>query len=317
MTRYDRITEGRSEKELLRKLRGGDLTPDNLEVHSLPFFVKIQIQTSSLCNGMCTTCPYPETRSILPQGEMAEELFNEVVDQIKGRGVERTSLFLMNEPLLDPRLDRFTTHLKSMDPDTWALVFTNGLLLTGDRTLSLAHAGMDEINVSINGFDRASHNRVTKGIDFDQVMRNLADVGRLLQGGQLGGMRIKVVGLSFPGMEEGAKEFRDRTGLPVYLKPVTNRAGLIDTEKAGGSVSKSDTMTACQRPFVKAYVLFNGDMVLCNCDWMRTTVIGNIRSTPLEELWNSRAMMDVRRAHIRGVLPKNLPCGSCDYPYLI
>jgi len=317
MTEFDRITEGGQEKEILGKLRGGVVTPENIEEHCLPFFVKIQIQTVSHCNASCTTCPYPETRTRLPQGRMSEERFLRLVDQIKGRGVERTSLFLMNEPLLDKRLERFTALLKKADPDTTALIFTNGLLLTKERALSLAESGMDEIDISVNGFDRESHERVMKGIDYDQVMKNLRAVGDLLQAGRLENVRIKVVGLRLPGTGAGADAFRKETGLEVYLKPVTNRAGLIDTERLGGQAEKSGSMTVCQRPFVKAYVLYNGDMVLCNCDWMRTTIIGNIESNTLEELWSSEKMMEVRRAHLRGAFPKDLPCGACDYPYLV
>jgi radical SAM protein with 4Fe4S-binding SPASM domain len=58
-------------------------------------------------------------------------------------------------------------------------------------------------------------------------------------------------------------------------------------------------------------------MVLCNCDWMRTTIIGNIETNTLEELWSSEKMMEVRRAHLRGAFPKELPCAACDYPFLV
>lgn len=317
MTLFDRITEGEREKELLEKLRKGLVTPDNLDEHCLPFFVKVQIQTTSHCNGRCTTCPYPQTRTLLPQGEMEEETFFRIVEQIKGRGVERTSLFLMNEPLIDGRLESFTRRLKAEVPETNALIFTNGLLLTEERALALADAGLDEIDVSVNGFDKESHNRVMQGIDFDKVMKNLKALGGLVRKGRLENMRVKIVGLSLPGVPEGANRFREETGLDVYLKPVTNRAGSIDTQSFGEGPEKSSSMTICQRPFVKAYLLFNGDMVLCNCDWMRTCIIGNVRENTLEELWKGRSLRKIRCAHLEGDLGEGLPCGSCDYPYLI
>lgn len=248
---------------------------------------------------------------------MERETFHRIVDQIQGRGVERTSLFLMNEPLLDHRLEEFTAYLKQREPRTSALVFTNGVLLTGDRALSLAAAGLDEIDISVTGFDRETYEKVMPGTDYDTVMDNLRRVGRLHGEGRLGDMTVKVVGLTVPGAEAGAKRFEEKTGLPVYMKPVTNRAGLIDTDKLGGGGEKTDVLTQCQRPFVKAYVLYNGDMVLCNCDWMRTTIIGNVAKATLEELWLGKAMMDIRRAHLKGRFPDALPCRECDYPYLI
>jgi hypothetical protein len=253
----------------------------------------------------------------LPQGRMERETFHRIVDQIQGRGVERTSLFLMNEPLLDKRLEEFTAYLKRREPRTRALVFTNGLLLTGDRARSLAEAGLDEIDISVNGFDRETYTRVMQGIDFDTVMENLRQVGTIHRAGRFENMKIKVVGLKLPGTDRGARAFEEATGLPVFMKPVTNRAGLIDTDALGGSPEKSSILTQCQRPFVKAYLLYNGDMVLCNCDWTRTTLIGNVANATLEELWRGETLMAVRRAHLAGRFPDRLPCRECDYPYLI
>jgi hypothetical protein len=197
------------------------------------------------------------------------------------------------------------------------LLFTNGLLLSDDRARQLAGAGLDEVNVSINGFDRARHDRVMQGVDFDRVMHNLRGVSKLARNGHLGTMRVKVVSLDLPGAREGRDAFREQTSLDVYLKPVTNRAGLVETNGWSKGVESAETRTVCQRPFVKAYVLYNGDMVLCNCDWMRTTLIGNVNRSSLEALWTGSRMMEIRRAQLQGEYPRDFPCEACDYPYLI
>src|SRR6185503_13179484 len=126
----------------------------------LAFPVKLQIQTVSPCNAACIMCPWPETKDELPQGTMDEGVYREVVAQIRGRGVERTGLYLMNEPTLDARLVRRTAYLKEQEPATCAHIFTNGVRLTADRALALADAGMDEITISVVGFDRESHGRI-------------------------------------------------------------------------------------------------------------------------------------------------------------
>jgi len=316
MTLFDRITEGERERNLLEKIRQGLVTSENIAEHSLPFFVKAQIQTNSLCNGRCVTCPYPETSKKLPQGEMTEDTFLKIVSQFKGKQVERTSLFLMNEPLVDPRLDKLCATLKKEVPETKSIIFTNGLLLTKERAISLSEAGVAEIDISVTGFTKKSHDQVMKGVDFDRVMKNLIEVGRLSQDNALKDVKIKVIALTIPGAEKGEKEFREATGLDIFTKPVTNRAGLINTATLGSN-EKSDTINICQRPFVKAYILYNGDMILCNCDWMRTTVIGNIHESTLEELWTGPKMMAIRKRHLKGDISNCEPCDACDYPYLI
>jgi len=316
MILFDRLTEGDREKDLLEKIRQGIVTEKNIEEFCLPFFVKVQIQTNSRCNGRCVTCPYPETSKTLPQGEMSEETFLRLVDQLKGKQVERTSLFLMNEPLVDKRIERFCKILKKATPETKTLIFTNGVLLTKDRILSLQDAGMDEVDISVIGFTKEVHSRMMKGCDFDTVMKNLKEVGRLKKNNKLQNLKIKVIGLDVPDIENGQGKFRQETGLEIFIKPVTNRAGLIDTDGMSKQ-EKGNVVFACQRPFVKAYILYNGDLILCNCDWMRTQVIGNIYDATLEELWMSPKLMEIRKNHLKGDLSKSRPCADCDYPYLI
>ena len=106
-------------------------------------------------------------------------------------------------------------------------------------------------------------------------------------------------------------------GLPVYLKPATNRAGSVDVEQFDATAMRGPNFRPCQRPFVKAYVLFDGTVVLCNCDWQRTTVIGKIGEQTLEELWHSPILKAIQRQHADRQLPPDSLCAKCDYPYLI
>ncbi len=316
-TVFDRMTEGDRERGLMARVREGRIDPDRIAREGLAFPVKIQIQTFSPCNASCVMCPWPETATALPQGAMTEKTFERLVDQIAGRGVERTSLFLMNEPTLDRRLEAFTAHLKRREPATRALIFTNGAKLDGARAVALRDAGMDEIDVSVIGFTSERHDAVMRGVAFETVVRNLAEISELRSQGRLEGLEIKVVTLAFDGIEEGRAEFERRIGLPIYVKPVTNRAGSVDLARLGVRNQATARPSPCQRPFVKAYVLYNGDMVLCNCDWKRTTIIGNVNESTVADLWNGPILDRIRGQHIRRSYPPGSICANCDYPHLL
>ncbi|MEE9127911.1 MAG: radical SAM/SPASM domain-containing protein [Planctomycetota bacterium] len=316
MNELDQITAGAREQTLVQALHQGRVDPDRMDHHLLPFFVKLQIQTTSYCNAACVTCPYPEAAETQSMGRMSEELFERIVDQITGRGVERTSLFLMNEPLVDKRLEAFTAHLKDREPDTKATIITNGTLLDGSRARSLAAAGMDDISVSVNGFTAHDYESTMVGLDFARIQQNLDEVGTARQDGELGTMAVRIVTLDIGDARQHAEAFHARTGLAVYMKPVTNRAGSVDTSTFDSQTSCGSQPKPCQRPFVKAYVLFDGTMLLCNCDWQRTTVIGSVAETTLEELWHGPVLDTIRRNHLVG-LPADSLCAKCDYPYLI
>jgi len=313
----DHITAGERERRLVETLHNWPGSEQDLGDHLLEFFVKIQIQTTSYCNAKCITCPYPETSSEQSMGIMSPDLFKEIVDQLAGRGVERTSLFLMNEPLVDRRLEDLTAHLKERVPETVATIITNGTLLDGDRARALANAGMGEISVSVNGFSADSYEETMSGLGFDRIVANLLEVAAAQAAGELGTMEVRVVALDMGDAAQRAEEFSDRIGLPVYLKPVTNRAGSVDVDSLDAWPERSRIRRPCQRPFVKAYVLFDGTMVLCNCDWQRTTVIGKVGEQTLEELWRSPILDKIRTQHATGCVPPDSTCGGCDYPGLI
>lgn len=313
--RVDTSADSDVEAVLMRRIRSGAIAAEDVARHVPPFFLKIQIQTVSPCNASCTMCPWPTTKD-LPQGAMADDVFSTVVGQLADRGVERVSLFLMNEPLLDRKLVARTAEVKRRVPATATAIYTNGSLLDERLASALAAAGLDELTVSVNGFDPATYARWMPGIDYAQVMANLRGLGALLQRGRLGSMRVRVAVLDLPGADDGAARFTAETGLPVSLRPTTNRAGSVDPTALGVQRDLDDQPIACQRPFVKAYLLYNGDMVLCNCDWRRTTILGNVRERSLEALWHDARLTEIRAAHVRRRFPEGSLCAKCDYPYL-
>jgi radical SAM protein with 4Fe4S-binding SPASM domain len=318
MLELDRLTEGERERDLMRRVRGGALAADDVTAAGLPFFVKLQIQTTTACNAACVTCPYPETAKTLPMGRMSEATFRTIVEQIRGRGVERVSLFLQNEPLVDPRLEEFTQILKESEPRTKATLVTNGHFLDGARAIALAQAGTDEISVSVNGFDAKSYEATMEGLSFETIRENLREVAAARRSGALGAMEVRVVALEMAGISDALANFRAEVGLEVFLKPVTNRAGDIDAAAMRGPKTKvAATPLACQRPFVKGYVLYNGDLILCNCDWRRSYVIGNVHDHDLATLWRHERLERIRRAQVKLDFPADSPCAKCDYPWLI
>ncbi|MCA8977975.1 MAG: SPASM domain-containing protein [Planctomycetes bacterium] len=318
MRAIDRITEGERERALLERLRSGAVTAESIERESLPFFSKIQIQTTTLCNAACTTCPYPETSRQLPMGEMTAATFERILAQMQGRPVERVSLFLMNEPTVDRRLEHLTRLTRAAMPAAKVTIITNGKLLDGDRARALAAAGMGEITISVNGFDARAYGATMQGLRFDRILRNLEEVGAAWRNGELTGLDLRITALDLGDAARLAPEFAARIGIPVFVKPVTNRAGSVDTTALGVACPTAAAPRGiCQRPFVKAYVLYNGDMVLCNCDWQRSTIFGNVHDTTLEAMWRGAALMAVRRDHLRGTFAATSPCARCDYPYSI
>jgi len=67
----------------------------------------------------------------------------------------------------------------------------------------------------------------------------------------------------------------------------------------------------CPVPFSHMYVTFDGDVILCSLDWQRQGVVGNLRSSTLEKIWNSRLYNGLRKKMIKKTYADVECCRGC------
>jgi hypothetical protein len=90
-------------------------------------------------------------------------------------------------------------------------------------------------------------------------------------------------------------------------------------ENRGGNIGDADDFsraplrpyTDCQRLFKQAYILWNGDMVLCCVDYARAQVLGNVAGGGVAAVWNGPVARAIRRRYIDGDYGGLPLCGSC------
>lgn len=326
---FDRRTTLDRESELILRLktlraRGPlDLEALDREVMAImPFPAKIQIQTTTRCNAACGMCPYPVITSEagFSHEEMSLDRYEGILDQLEGRPVERLSLFLMNEPLVDKRLPDWITRARSRLPTTTLGLFTNGSALTATTARRLADAGLGELCVSVHGFDRETYERVMEGLSFDRLTRNLAEVFAMRARGELGAMHLQIVTGDVPEVRASLDSAPPLLKEHALLKAFSNERELVS---APALVPSSLTHRAaaalpalCHRPFVKLYILANGECVLCNCDWRRSVVFGRVGAPgdpTIESLWKSPRYRSIRHQLFAGQNERGLLCTGCDY----
>jgi Radical SAM superfamily/Iron-sulfur cluster-binding domain len=293
-----------------------------------PLPLKVQIQTTTRCNAACAMCPYPLVTAE-PEFEhavMSEDRYRRILDDLRGGAVERLSLFLMNEPLLDTRLPRWVALAREALPATTLGLFSNGAALDGKRARALAEAGLDELCVSVHGFDAATYERVMQGLSFPRLQRNLADVLAADARGELGAMHLEIVTGDVPEVAASLAQVPDRLRDRVVLKAFSNERAAVgvatdlpsSVRPGGGSCAAAAAV--CQRLFVKLYVLTSGDCVLCNVDWRRTVLLGRVGDAggpSVAEVWRGDAYTDVRRDHFLRAFERAALCRRCDYATVV
>jgi Radical SAM superfamily/Iron-sulfur cluster-binding domain len=330
MRAFDARTLGDRERELVRELgalhraalrdpaqagalflRARELVP--------PRPLKVQIQTTTRCNAACAMCPYPVVTGEpgFSHAVMEEPRFLRILDDLRGGDVERLSLFLMNEPLLDKRLARWIALARAALPGATLGLFSNGSALDRSRALALAEAGLDELCVSVHGYEPATYERVMGGLSYARMRENLDAVLAAADAGELGALQLHLVTGDVDEVARTRELAPIRYRGRVLLKAFSNeRAAVGVPSELGSSPCAGSALALCQRPFVKLYVLTTGDCVLCNVDWRRTVILGRVGDpggATVAEVWRGERYTEVRRELFTRAFERTAICGRCDY----
>ena len=67
----------------------------------------------------------------------------------------------------------------------------------------------------------------------------------------------------------------------------------------------------CDLFLKQAYIVENGDMILCCHDWRQTVVLGNVAQTSIKEAWNSKTFQDRIYEYYAGRFENIAICRTC------
>ncbi len=278
-----------------------------------PFPRVVQIQTKSGCNARCVFCPNSIVGPKLTHGEMDWELFTKVTDEITRHPVARISPYLMNEPLMDRNLGKKIRYLAERKrPDTIIKINSNGALLDEEMGEQPIESGLDRINFSVHGIRKETYESQMVGLKLEKVLENIDQFLELKKRKGASKPRVRVTMVRTKAIEEELPEimaYWKARGVRVNVRPLENRA-LKEIAAKDLNPKKWKPFSFCNRLFEQAYILYNGDVVLCCVDWERTTILGNLWEQSLEEIWNSPQYQEIRRRYLAGEL-KGLLCQRC------
>ncbi len=285
---------------------------NQLEVLNFP--KEIQIQTQSRCNALCKICPYSRVARNLTHGILPEESFKKLIDECTNFEIKQLKVFLMNEPLIDPRLPDFIAYARKKLSAVNIGFSTNGSLLEGVMADRLLQSGIDEIWVNFSGHRQETYERIMVNLHFDRIKRNLISFSEKIR---TTGSRIKLI-ISMVetkpvlGEIEDSRNFWKDYGISIGTVPLNNRGGNIATQELK-VLRKIKSYRICDRPFFKIYILFNGDVILCSSDWKREVIIGNVLNTSIFDVWHSQCQDEIRQIILRRNLRELKLCCNCDY----
>ncbi|MFV2067063.1 MAG: GTP 3',8-cyclase MoaA [Pirellulales bacterium] len=138
----------------------------------------LRVSVTDRCNIRCFYC-MPDTSIRFKRREelLTFEEIERVVGVAAGLGVDKVRL-TGGEPLVRANLDRLVRMLAQVPGLTDLALTTNGILLA-EQAASLRQAGLQRLNISLDGLTEATFRRISRRDGLNQVLEGIATAQRL------------------------------------------------------------------------------------------------------------------------------------------
>jgi MoaA/NifB/PqqE/SkfB family radical SAM enzyme len=309
--------------------------------HGVPLIRNVQIQTQSRCNADCIFCPYSESWHAANPGKMTDELFAKVLDELRpfSLGINRGKFcpYLMQEPLLDPKIFDRVQQIYAAFPHTTVEIATNGSVLNekiADNLLTVLAGRPHEIRISHHGVDQESMDRIMR-LDHSRSVKNVLGLIRKSEGR----LRICVQGagnarvgqIAYFSKEEYYQFWHEQlknAGLedaPIDIRFFTfhDRAGTIRrTDRAAKENNfriqrqiDENHPFYCNRVDRWIHVMYDGTIRLCCMDYHAEIELPSLAQMSLMEYFRSEAYREVsEKVCGKRTSPPDFICKRCSSP---
>jgi radical SAM protein with 4Fe4S-binding SPASM domain len=275
----------------------------------------VMVDTTTRCNLACSHCP----NSILAEdtswlGDMETDLYRKIVDEIAD---EKPDTLLRpfdgGEPLMRRDLGELIGYAK-VKGIRRVSINTNGLLMNQKRAEELIHAGLDDVEFSIDGFSAETYERIRGSKHYDRLMGNIAEFLRL-RSEHRPSLTVTVSFVSQPDNKHEEEMFtRHWSELVnrVDIRPLHEHGGLVSI--TGKKAEFSGDRWPCPYLWDRIIVNHDGKVRFCEFDWRGDHALGDVRLQSLKEIWNSVDYRRLREQHIAGTF-EHPYCQACtDWP---
>lgn len=217
---------------------------------------------------------------------MSIESYTSVIEDLRSIKYKGGIIYSgFSEPILYKHIFEIIKITKSLLPDNRIELITNGDHLKIEKLKKLFEAGLTQISVSL--YDGPHQIENFKKL---QLEANLSD-------------------------EQFDLRFRwetadSDTGLKFGIN-ITNRAGAINMPQINVAKLQNGLKKKCFYPFYQIMLDYDGSVLLCNHDWYKKLILGNINKESILDIWNNHIYKKTRE-NLSKSLRIDSPCKECD-----
>lgn len=286
------------------------------------------IDTTNRCNAKCVWCPNPDLTNV---GAMDMDVYRKIIDDYGPRGGVLT-FGTFGEPLMDKHIKERIEYLYRYPEIHKIEVLTNGFFLNDNVIPVMLENGVG-VDISLDELDKKTFEDVKK-MSFDVVSKNIVtflELNSQAANPVPVNIRIKTMKTVEETMRQELFKVITSHDCSVVLNSIddniiSNWAGKLDKESflqeyEIPKTSKTQfthkrfnqtNIAPCTQLWKWMVVYWDGSVVLCCADMFSQTIVGDLKSDSISEIWNGPKMKNFRTQMV-GRKRFEVPlCQDCD-----
>lgn len=288
---------------------------------SVPFI--INVDPSDSCNFQCKFCPTGD-RALMKKtpgrkhGIMDFELYKKIIDDICefDKPIKVLRLYKDGEPLLNPRMADMIAYAKEKRCAERIDTTTNAVLLNPKKNTELIDAGLDRINISIEGINTHQYREFSKSkVNFEKLVENIS---HLYENKKQCEVIIKINGdiLSEDDKNKFYEIFGDIAD-GVYIEhimscwPEFELKGVEVNQEFGIYGQRIKEVMVCPYVFYSFSINSDGSASTCFLDWSRKLIIGDTNNENVKDIWMGERLRAYQRMFLLKKRKEHPVCGNC------
>lgn len=287
-----------------------------------PFVV--HIETGNTCNFKCKFCPVinenVHKKYNIKKGLITKELYEKIINDLKEfpNKVKRIYFHVAGEPLVHKDIVHFIKYAKNANVANELVMFTNGALLNRKLSEQLADAGLDIIQISVEGVNSEQYKEITGvDIDYNKFLENIGYLYSVKNKDCTMYAKILDCGLSDDDKKKFYRDFSNIADHCIIEHLLdTCPSELVDTTLGFGQTTTQEGQPLiekliCTPIFYLLNINYDGTTCACNCDYAKQINIGNVNNQSLLEIWNGEKLRNFQKMMLLGKRKEHPYCGVC------
>ncbi len=275
------------DRNVKRKESFRDILKTDSKKTKYPIFSWIEFSLSGLCNRVCVFCPRSDPKEFPNLNKhMSIDSYTSVMNDLKEINYKGGIIYSgFSEPILYKHIFDVIKITRELLPNNRIELITNGDHLKIDKLNKLFDVGLTQISVSLYDGPHQIEN-------FKQLQSE-----------------AKLSDDQFDLRYRWANVESDN-GISYGIN-ITNRAGAINLPNIDVVKLKEGIKKKCFYPFYQIMVDYDGAVLLCNHDWHKKLIVGNINDESILDIWNNQVYKKTR-TNLSNALRIDSPCNKCD-----